>query len=485
MAGHLNSKLMHANRISWAKRIVRIFVMLAVIVLIASLALYVVLVTPRRTIQCLHGPIAFINRFYGDEAMASLPGYTDGNRVTLYVNGNEVLPAILNAIDNADESIRWEVMLFYPDQIGQEIAEALAEAAQRGVHVQILFDQKMSTQGTIIAPYPADVREEYQQNMSDMLDLLREAGVAVLDSQPTDEFPSNESPDDVYQTQMGIARSSCVRWNHYDHRKILVIDNELVFIGGMNVGKEYLYHIAPDISLDMVEEANQRMKQELDEAWPKWLDAVVSIDGPAVLALAHSFNIRWQVARGTPLPVPDSVEQAGESAVRVVFQQPGLPEISTAYLELVNNANDSIFIASPYVNYDVVLDALISARRRGVRVLLISSSTHNDVPSAVRALRIRSPQLLEAGIEYYENELRMVHTKIMMVDDRWLSIGSFNLNHRSFNHDLEANVLIDDPSLASQVMERIFAPYISSATRITVPYDIPSNLLDWFVEPFS
>ena len=92
---------------------------------------------------------------------------------------------------------------------------------------------------------------------------------------------------------------------------------------------------------------------------------------------------------------------------------------------------------------------------------------------------------MDAGIDIYENNFRMAHTKIFVVDKKWVSIGSFNLNHRSVDHDFELNLVIDSESFAKRVIERIFEPHMNQVNHLTKPYHIKQNIIDWFLVPFS
>ena len=452
---------------------------------VLSLVVYTVLVTPKRFFQCLHAPMAFVLRFRGDETSTPLPRFTEGNRAELLVNGSEILPAIMSAIESAERSIRWQVMLFQPDEAGMQIADALAAAAKGGVQVQLAFDIEQTARGTIAAPYSREKAQRFERDLPILLKRLRDAGVIVLNSPPGVDYDLDGVSESAYRMQFDIMRCSCISNNHYDHRKLLIVDDQLAIVGGMNVGNEYLYHVPPELSQDMLLEAVDRQEKGLSESWPKWQDAALSLEGPAVTALVQEFNLRWEVLGGNPISPQGNGRAPGSVRAQVLTQRPGRGEISTSYYTLINGADEEILIASPYVTHDGILEALMEASRRGVRVALVFPGEHNDVGYARRFFRSRIARLLSAGVEVYENNLRMAHSKVVVVDGRWLSVGSFNLDHRSFDHDLELNIVVDDSSLAKDVKSRLFQPYMSQATRLTEPYDLRWRPLDWLIQPFS
>lgn len=448
---------------------------------------YTILVTPRRFLQCLDGPIATYRRDPQDGLGADLPSPIDGNEVALQVNGDEILPAMLELIDGAEHSIRWQVMVFKPDEAGQQLAEALSEAAGRGVTVQLAFSFDQSTNAVFFAPSAPEVTQRYREAMPVMLAEMRAAGVTVLDSGEITGTPSPAAlSEEARRWQREIMRSACIGQNHVDHRKVLIVDDEVALVGGMNVGNEYLYWVPPDVSMDASAEAAMREEAGEAEAWEKWQDSAVLVSGPVVRQLVEAFNPRWEVMGGEPVsPITPSARTRGDAPIRAVSQGPGRAEISTGMVALMDAAEEEIYAAFPYVSHPVLLDHLMAASERGVRVVFVYPGDHNEVAISRRLLRLLSGELMAAGVELYEHNERMNHTKLMVVDGRTVSVGSHNFNYRSVRHDLELNLLIEDEALAEEAIRRVFEPYMEQAERLTVPYDLRWGPFDRLVLPFS
>jgi cardiolipin synthase A/B len=464
---------------------VRILLWLAALIII-GLMIYTLLVTPGRFRQCLDAPMRFYLRDPNEGFGAQLPDPIAGNTARLLVNGNEILPAMIEAIDQAEKSVRWHVMLFLPDEAGEQLADALGNAARRGLDVQLAFDIRQSMNGNIIAPYPAEKKTRFNQSMIVMLEGMRASGVVVRESLHLQKPAEDHLSKSAREIHADYLSSTCLAFNHIDHRKILLIDGSLAIVGGMNVGNEYLYLLPPDLSRDAVEESREREESGEPEAWEKWQDSAVLVEGPAVAAIARDFDLRWELLGGTPIVGVEPVSAASEGIeMRVLNQRPGLQEISSSMIEMIDLAQNDIFLAYPYVSHHALIDHLKAASKRGVQVTFVFPGDKNDVSFSRRYLRLFSRDLLDAGIQLYENNSRMNHTKIMVVDGKWVSIGSHNFNYRSVNHDQELNLEISDVGFAAQVIERIFMPYLEQAHLLEDPYRYRWNLIDLLVLPFS
>lgn len=450
-----------------------------------GVGIYTLLVTPRRFFQCLGAPARYFSRPDGSEQQAELPAPIPGNRVRLLVNGDEALPALLQAIDEAQDNIRWQVMLFAPDAVGEELAQALARAARRGVQVQLSFNINQTVNGTIADGYARERKQQQNRQMERMLADLRAAGVTVLANLSGVDFPLDSASVEARGIQQQIQANTCVSANHVDHRKILIIDDRTAFIGGMNVSGSYLYHVPPQVEADMVEEAAQRAREGLPEPWEKWFDSAVMVEGPVVEQMTRSFNWRWEVLGGSPMAAKPVEAAGGGAPVQWLEQRPGSPQVGARVLELIEGAQQEIWVASPFVSYDPALEALRAASRRGVRVVFVTPGKHQEMPISRRIFRESADDLVADGVELYFNDLRMAHTKLLVVDGRLSLVGSFNLNYRSFLHDLEAGALVDDPALAQEIIERVFMPYLAISTPVRVPLNVPWNPLNWIIKPFT
>jgi cardiolipin synthase len=455
-------------------------------ILAGVLLAYTVLVTPGRFIQCLDAPITTYQYHPTEGLGAELPPQIEGNEVELLVNGDEILPAMLGLIDSAEHSIRWHVMLFKPDDSGMMLAEALVNAAERGVEVQLAFDINQSKNAMFFAPYPPEQKERFNEIMPIMLEDMRTAGVTVLDSSSLTGEPLAEWSDAAHSFHADMRGSTCIDWNHVDHRKVLIVDDEAAIVGGMNVGNEYLYLIPLDLSVDSADEVTSRQEAGESEAWEKWQDSAVLVKGPVVQELVADFNLRWEVLGGSPVEsATEPLAARGDVLIRVLNQGPNLPEISSGMVELMDSAEQEIFVAYPFVSHHVLLEHLEAASERGVRVVFVYPGDHNEVAVSRRLLRLLSRELIDAKVELYESNDRMNHTKIMVVDGQYVSIGSHNFNYRSVRHDSELNLLIADADLANEVKARIFEPYMAQAEQLTTPYDMNWTVFDRLMLPFT
>jgi cardiolipin synthase A/B len=456
--------------------------------LFLTLALYTWLVTPRRFFQCLGEPARYLTRSYSGEEIPPgkpLPDYQPVAIVRLLVNGDQALPEMLDMIASAEQSIRWQVMLFAPDEAGFALGEALASAARRGVTVQLSFNLDQTVNGTIADGFSREKRERLNREMDRLLALLRTAGVDVRANPAEIDFSLEGVNERAAAVQRSIQRSACVSFNHYDHRKLFIVDDRRAVIGGMNVGNSYLYHEPVEYSADMVAEALQRAANGLPEPWEKWFDTAVVFEGPLIEDLVAEFNWKWSVLGGQEIPYAPAAQTHGASAGRLLVQRPGMQQIGARIFDLIESAEREIWVASPFVSYDPVLEALMAASRRGVRVVFIYPNAHQEMPLSGRIFRERVNDLLEAGVELYFNDLRMAHTKLLIVDGQTSLVGSFNLNHRSFRHDLENVVEVSDPGFAQQVIERVFMPYQNISRPVRSPINTPWNPVNWFLQPFS
>lgn len=324
-----------------------------------------------------------------------------GHTIRLLRDGRAAFPAWLAAIEAARERISMEMYIFSDDRIGRAFADALGRAAERGVIVRLLYDYI----GSRDTP-PA------------FFDGLKARGVHVS----------------TYHRH----RFWRPRWwalFRRNHRKTLVCDGRTAFTGGINIGDEWL---------------------PAAEGGSDWRDAAVELRGPSVLlveqAFLHVWNRRarrkWRIDPATLVP-PD---RAGDVAVAVLANAE-LKErftIRRAALHAVRESQSRITIANPYFVPDRgVLRALCAAAARGVevRILLPAKSDVRVVDFACRAV---FPRLLDAGVQLYEHK-SVVHTKAMLVDDVFVSIGSYNMDHMSLTYNLELVVNTIDEAHAAEV----------------------------------
>ena len=331
------------------------------------------------------------------------PRVIANNRVRLLVDGAEGYPAMLEAIAGARRSIVLASYSFAGDATGARFRDALVERARAGISVRVTIDGvgSFGTRATFFSP------------------LVAAGGELGVYRRP--------SP---WRPQWSLRRR--------DHRKILVVDDEVGFVGGLNIGDEY----AP-------------------EEWEggAWHDMHVRLHGPAARELTRMFNRTWRTITaeswndrlGPPRPGGEVAVQVLESRIYQRFA------IHRSYLSAIRRARESVRITNAYfVPVQAVQRALRAARRRGARVQLLLAG-RTDIRSVQYASRALYGSLMKRGIEIYEWNERVLHAKCAVIDGRWCSIGSYNLNRRSLLHDLEANVACLDAGLGRRMDARFEA----------------------------
>jgi cardiolipin synthase len=438
-----------------------------------------------RLCRCLAALLRWAQGFPIDEDVIPLPPPSRGNGVQPLVAGEELLPAILNLIQGAGMTVRYQVMLFRPDEAGKKVAAALVAAAVRGVQVQLSFDVRQTVVGPPYRPYTKAEQQSNAVAMAALLEDFGRAGVFVLRNPGATGIGQGTLSPPARRRQRGLQRVTCTGLNHIDHRKMLIVDGERAIVGGANVGNEYLYAFPADLGARMDQEAEIRRREGLPEAWEKWIDVAAFVRGPAASELAREFDLGWEILGGEVLQTSGAPSPAGDVMVQPLSQRPGDEQIAARTLQLIRAASDSIYVASPYVSFLPGLRELMRAARRGVHVVFLFPGDLNDVAISRRIFRSFTHDLLRAGVRVFENNLRMIHAKVMIVDGRWTSIGSFNFNYRSFRHDLEQNLIIDDRAFSEHVAQRLFARLVGSSTRLAHPYRRRLSLWDRIAMPFT
>jgi cardiolipin synthase len=349
------------------------------------------------------------------EAYATAP-IVGGNRADILLNGEQIFPAMLEAIRGAQHTITYAQYFYEDGPISRDLADALAERCRAGVGVNVLLDAF----GTLSMP------KEYAETMS-------RSGCHVAWFRP-------------------LAQYIFHRYSNRNHRRILVIDGRLGFTGGSGVSRKWM--------------GNGRTEHH-------WRDTDVRIEGPAVEYLQAAFVENWLEATGVVLGgeayFPRPIEPRGEIYIQVVKSSPAAGSFAmyTTILLAVNSARRSIHITNPYfVIDDRMRDALIAARRRGVRVMVLVPGMidHNIVRQASRR---QFGTMLRAGMEIYEYVPALLHSKTMVIDGVWATIGSTNLDNRSFAVNAELNVIVYNREFA-QRLERIFLEDIALSRSVTL-----------------
>lgn len=439
----------------------------------------------RRVRSCLRGILGYLRGFPIDADAVELPAYSSGNHVRLLSDGNEILPAALGLISRAQKVIRIQTMLLHPDEAGHAIVGGLVEAARRGVIVHLAFDWSQSAAGPVHLRHPRAIRRERKRQVEGMVAAIRDAGGTVLNDKPGAGIRRRRLSGEGTGDRHPRGTSLCLPANHVDHRKLMIVDDEIAIVGGANISREYLYLIPSDLSMPMDEEAKVRRAAGKPEAWEKWLDAAIQVEGPAVHGLVQHYCERWEAIGGSRHPMQGDPPTQGRVPVRVLAQEPGNEGIAASYLRMAGAAEREIFVVSPYASYVPFLRVLAQAARRGVRVVLVFPGALNDVSISRDIFRALTRELVPSGVQVYENNRRMIHAKAMVIDQRWVHLGSFNCDYRSFVHDYELTLLIDDVGLAEEVMHRLFERYVQDAELVQAPYPAPLTPVERLILPFT
>jgi len=342
--------------------------------------------------------------------------FVAGNRVTALYNGDEVFPAMLEAIGSAHRSITFESYIYWSSSIGHRFTAALEERARAGVRVHVMIDWAGS-----------------QKADKDDIARLRRAGVQVVLYRP-------------------------LRWyqldhlNHRTHRKILVVDGRVGFTGGIGVADQWLGHA-----------------QDKDH----WRDSHFRVEGPVVAQLQAAFMDDWFETEGVVLDGPayyPDLDRQGQELGQVFWSSPkgGNGNLRVMFLLAIAAATHRILIANSYfVPDEMTVDMLCAARRRGVDVEIIVPGPILDAQVVRRASRLMWAPMLEAGVKIYEYQPTMYHTKVMVVDDEWVSVGSTNFDDRSFRLNQEANLNVYDPAFGAE-QAQAFAKDRARSREITL-----------------
>ncbi len=333
------------------------------------------------------------------QAAGSLLGssFVSGNSITTLANGRQIFPAMLGAIRAAKHSINFETYIFYDGRIGREFTAALAERARAGVKVCAVLD----AQGT---------RTMGAQNEAQ----LREAGVEVV------KYHSAKWLDPR-------------RYNNRSHRKLLIVDGRIGFIGGVGIADEW--------------SGNADSPQH-------WRDNHYKVTGPVVAQLQATFMAHWLETRGDLLHGTDyfpPLASTGAYLAQSIRSSKANANLDLMYLLAIASAQKTLRIENAYfVPDDLTRLELISAARRGVKVEVIMPGNLIDQQLVRSASKKHWPELLEAGVKMYEYQPTMMHVKLMIVDDYFVSVGSGNFDKRSITHNDEANLNVLNRSFAAE-----------------------------------
>jgi cardiolipin synthase len=340
------------------------------------------------------------------EQMVSEAPLSLGNLVVILENGPNTYAAMFDAIATARDSINMETYILESDDVGQQFADALIAKQAAGVQVNLIHDA-VGTLGTSKAFFKR----------------LSDAGVNVLTFNPINPLAAKAGWD----------------VNQRDHRKLLVVDGKRAVMGGINISSVY------SSSGGGSSGGGSRGGTKAD-ALP-WRDTDLLIEGPVVAPLQKLFMETWQSQKGTALAPRDyfpPLPAAGHEVVRAIGSAPDEPfsQIYVTLISALNSAENEILITNAYFVPDPQLtQALIRAVARGVDVKLIVPST-TDSSLVFHAGRAHYDVLLRAGVKIYERRQALLHAKTALIDGVWATVGSTNLDWRSFLHNQELTAVI-------------------------------------------
>ena len=343
-------------------------------------------------------------------------GYVQGNRVSLLHDGAECFPRMLEAIERARHEVLLEMYWFGSDEVGWRFAEALMDCARRGVPVALVYDA--------VGSWDADPA---------VFGAMRQAGVHVIDYHPIAPWRR--------RFRVGVV-------NRRNHRKMLVVDRRIGFCGGINLALPW----APE-----------------SEGGGGWRDDMFRIEGLVVTSMRNIFLHTWnrlvreiagEVApshdRAVAVPPERFAGTQSDTRVRVLANH-YLGErraIRATYLDRIRRAQTSVCITNSYFVPDRgVRRALEKAADRGVEVRVIVP-WESDVPAVDYAARRMFGRMLDRGIHLHEWRGNILHAKTAVIDARWCTVGTYNLDYRSWRTNLEVTIAVEDDHVAGAVYER-------------------------------
>ena len=384
----------------------------------------------------LRDPIPHLQAVSDPKFLATMDGIFGGNlrgghEIETLLNGDEIFPAMLEAIRGARSTVTFETFVYWSGEIAKEFAEALADASRRGVEVRVLLNWA----GSI----PFEQR---------LIDIMEEAGVAVHRFRP-------------------IRWYTLDRINNRTHRKVLVVDGNIGFTGGVGIGDEWLGDgRGPDV----------------------YRDNHYRITGPAVASMQAAFAENWLEASGEVLQgqrfYPEQPTD-GELVAQLVKSSPsgGSRSMHQMLLMSLASATQNIRIGMAYfVPDEIAIAQLVDAAERGVQIDIIVPGPHISKETVRHGSRHFWGDLLQAGIRIHEFQPTMYHAKIFVVDEDWVSIGSANFDVRSFRLNDEANLNVYDRDFARQQIA-IFEDDLARSRQVTLAEwenrPLRQKFMDW------
>ena len=338
-----------------------------------------------------------------------------GNEMAILQNGVEIFPALFEAMEGARHAIHFSTFIYESGSVPTRFAEALSAAARRGIEVRVILDSRGSKK---IPP--------------ELLTQMGDAGCQV-------------------RWFRSVKWTTWAKYNHRNHRKLLIVDGKLAFTGGVGIADEW---------------------DGDGDSTAHWRDTHVSIIGPAVAAVQGAFVDNWNEATGE-LPIGENVfplqVPAGDVGICAIQSNPtsATSDARRSMAALIAGSSRRLWITNAYfVPTPPFLKALCDAKARGVDVKILMPGPYIDEPAVRRASRRTWPALLRGNVELYEFQPTMIHGKIVLVDGAVTSIGSINFDPRSFALNAEFGVVALDPGIAAQ-LEKAFIADLARSRQVT------------------
>jgi phosphatidylserine/phosphatidylglycerophosphate/cardiolipin synthase-like enzyme len=474
------------------------------------------------TDDLLYPPLHFTAAEPGQAAVTSpvirreMPQFVPGNKIDLYVNGDQIQTAVLDAINAATHHIHLDWFFF---DTTSKIADALAQAASaRNVQVRLLFDVpatampeplgqgvsagdfstglhqlrtagvKVATSGMQVPPLDNpvtvtdpeyrdrfEIQKQYTKNIA-----LTHGGIIALRTLQNLEsayvfksiprFISDEYKDIHDFGSAGIG-TPVLLGGCRDHTKLVIVDGKIALCGGANAQHYYIYDNPIDPTRDATDEAND---PATTEKWTKWHDSFVRYEGPAVRGAQRYFTERWAVSTGEYLDRASTsyfpnTPAAGSVSIKVISNVPGLErDIAAEYLRLFRNSTQRIQILNPYITDDLIATFIAQAAQvRKLPVELIVPQKYLDFSIARDLMKARWDQLRAAGVTLYAYDNHMLHVKVATADGTTSIVASYNFAKSSAAQLFEHGIVVQDADFAAQVAQKLFDVDRAVSTPVT------------------
>lgn len=335
------------------------------------------------------------------------PGFTRGNSIQLLIDGDETFSSMLSEIEKAKKYIILQTYIFRDDEIGNKFADLLIRKATEGLRVTFIHD---------------DIGNDIPVRL---IKKLSKAGIKVS--------PFN---DRLIKHKVQI--------NFRNHRKILIIDGKVGFVGGLNIGDDYL----------------GRWKK-----WGPWRDTHVKISGPSVIAAQVACAKDWYFSIEEPIEADWEITESSENAQVMILHTGPADERHTcllAHIAMINSAQERLWIASPYlVPPESLVDALFMASLRGVDVCLILPS-YSDAILILHASKVYQERMLDHGIKLFSYTPGFLHQKVMLIDSKIATVGSANFDCRSMFINFEVTAITTDNKFITDMEEMLIEDFARS-----------------------